>query len=542
MAKKESTMFLRTATGLVRPWSALDGFIYNVIAISPVIVFGFSLVNSFGIAPAGNMWLALLISGFFCTAGIAYFEAALISSMPRSGGDYIYQSRILGGGIGYVNIFVFIVIMQTIWVSFAAWWAVDHTVAPFLVIFGAMWKIESLTNAGVWMTTGNGFMFLGIIVVAWAAVINLAGMVWYRRAQKACFYIGMVGVVIVIGLLLTTTQAAFEQGFNSFWVDVFGLPPNMYQTVFETAQASGFSRAGNVGWESLIMGIPLAMAFMFPAWSAYNAGEIKGAGGFRSQIYQVVVAEIASIIIALALYTGLVHMVGVDWYASITWLFWNARASYPIPIAPYFGFLAAMIYKNPIPMLIVFITLQAWFWMWYVNINLAVSRTMLAMAFDREFPEKIAEVHPKTRAPWIAIIVIMLFGFVFVALFAYTSFSSLILGASLVTIVGFGGTALAALVMPWRRRDLYKSSPIGSIEVGKVPTLSIAGLIWIIFTIIALYIFATEPRVFFVSGWIAWAFLIGMYALALLFYLGYKLYRGRQGINVNLLYKEIPVE
>jgi amino acid transporter len=193
-------------------------------------------------------------------------------------------------------------------------------------------------------------------------------------------------------------------------------------------------------------------------------------------------------------------------------------------------------------MLIVFITLQAWFWMWYVNINLAVSRTMLAMAFDREFPEKIAEVHPKTRAPWIAIIVIMLFGFVFVALFAYTSFSSLILGASLVTIVGFGGTALAALVMPWRRRDLYKSSPIGSIEVGKVPTLSIAGLIWIIFTIIALYIFATEPRVFFVSGWIAWAFLIGMYALALLFYLGYKLYRGRQGINVNLLYKEIPVE
>jgi len=151
-------------------------------------------------------------------------------------------------------------------------------------------------------------------------------------------------------------------------------------------------------------------------------------------------------------------------------------------------------------------------------------------------------VHPRTRAPWIAIIVIMLLVFVFVALLAYTNFSSLILAASLVTIVGFAGTALAAFVMPWRRRDLCKSSPIGSVEVGKVPTLSIAGLIWIIFTIITLYIFATEPRVFFVSGWIAWAYLIGMYALATLFYLGYKLYRGRQGINVNLLYKEIPVE
>ena len=83
MAEKDSTMFLRTATGLVKPWSAFDGFIYNLIAINPVIVVAFGFVNGLGIAPGGNMWLALILSGVFCTA-LAYVEASLISSMPRS--------------------------------------------------------------------------------------------------------------------------------------------------------------------------------------------------------------------------------------------------------------------------------------------------------------------------------------------------------------------------------------------------------------------------------------------------------------------------
>jgi amino acid transporter len=421
-------------------------------------------------------------------------------------------------------------------------WAADHVIAPFFVIFGAMLHNQALTNAGLWMKAGDGFMVLGTIIIAWTAIINLVGMVWYRRVQKASFYIGIVGLVVMILVFLTTTQAAFEQGFNSFWVNVFGLQPNMYQAVVATAQANGYSQSPNVLWESLIIVIPLAMTFMFSAWSCYNAGEIKGAAGFRSQIFQVVLAEIVSIVLALALYTGIANMVGDSWYKAITWLFWNHGSAYPLPVAPYFGFLAALIFSNPIPMLVVFVTLQAWFWMWYPNITIAVSRTMLAMAFDREFPAKIADVHPRTRAPWIAIIVVSIIGIVSVALFAYTNFSQLILAASLVSILGFAGSALAATVMPWMRKGLYKSSPIAKHELGKIPTISIAGVIWLAFTVLAVYIFATEPRVFFVSGWVAWAYLIGMYVVAALFYLGYRLYRRRQGINVDLLYKQIPVE
>jgi hypothetical protein len=37
-------------------------------------------------------------------------------------------------------------------------------------------------------------------------------------------------------------------------------------------------------------------------------------------------------------------------------------------------------------------------------------------------------------------------------------------------------------------------------------------------------------------------YMLAMYLLALVIYLGFKAYRRRQGININKIYEEIPVE
>ena len=43
----------------------------------------------------------MLLSGVFVTfLVIAY--AGLVSTIPRAGGDYVWQSRILGGGLGFL--------------------------------------------------------------------------------------------------------------------------------------------------------------------------------------------------------------------------------------------------------------------------------------------------------------------------------------------------------------------------------------------------------------------------------------------------------
>ena len=129
-------------------------------------------------------------TGAICCV-LGFVEACLISCMPRSGGDYIFQSRILGGAIGYTDVFVAVIGTQALsGLSF------PHSLQV------TKWSLHSLllqvpahnwmVNAGEWMTQSNGLFVLGIVVVAWAGLVNLVGMKWYRRMQKGFFYIGFI--------------------------------------------------------------------------------------------------------------------------------------------------------------------------------------------------------------------------------------------------------------------------------------------------------------------------------------------------------------
>ena len=62
-----------------------------------------------------------------------------------------------------------------------------------------------------------------------------------------------------------------------------------------------------------------------------------------------------------------------------------------------------------------------------------------------------------------------------------TGFSKLTLDASLVIAVTFFGTAIAATILPWWKKDLYQKSPIVRYAIGGLPIISIAGAITTVF-------------------------------------------------------------
>ena len=85
--------FQRRSSGLVRDFSQTDTWMYNVLAMNPVIVgaltFGLVLITY----PHASLWLCFIIAGLFCCAeAVAY--ALFAAAMPRSGGDYVMQSRV----------------------------------------------------------------------------------------------------------------------------------------------------------------------------------------------------------------------------------------------------------------------------------------------------------------------------------------------------------------------------------------------------------------------------------------------------------------
>jgi hypothetical protein len=102
MTKSEadvSSLFVRKATGLVRAWSVWDAFIYATFSIN-LVTLGLYIFSQMYFLE-GGMLPTLLISAVFILAECVVY-AALVAVMPRSGGDYVWQSRILGGGIGFV--------------------------------------------------------------------------------------------------------------------------------------------------------------------------------------------------------------------------------------------------------------------------------------------------------------------------------------------------------------------------------------------------------------------------------------------------------
>src|SRR5919206_4223414 len=93
-------LFQRKATGLLRGWSVWDGFIYATFSIN-LITLGLFIFTSAPSIPDGSLIFAIILAGLYLIfQAITY--ASLIAVMPRAGGDYVWMSRILGGGIGFV--------------------------------------------------------------------------------------------------------------------------------------------------------------------------------------------------------------------------------------------------------------------------------------------------------------------------------------------------------------------------------------------------------------------------------------------------------
>src|SRR5919108_5965630 len=108
-------LFLRNATGLVKAWSTFDAFVYAFWSVNLITLglYGMSFAYT---VPDGQIIIAILLFGVLTTFLVITY-AMLVSVMPRTGGDYAWQSRVLGGAAGFV-------------LSITGWWFTLFLWAP----------------------------------------------------------------------------------------------------------------------------------------------------------------------------------------------------------------------------------------------------------------------------------------------------------------------------------------------------------------------------------------------------------------------------
>ena len=139
----ERAVFVRKATGLVRGWSTRDAFIYATFSIN-LITLGLFIFGYAPFIPDGSLVWAVLLAGFYLVVqGITY--ASLIAAMPRAGGDYVWISRVLGGGVGFV-------------LAVAGWWFILWLWVP---IYANILNVEVLGPMAAIIGWGSAVDFLG---------------------------------------------------------------------------------------------------------------------------------------------------------------------------------------------------------------------------------------------------------------------------------------------------------------------------------------------------------------------------------------------
>jgi hypothetical protein len=100
---------------------------------------------------------------------------------------------------------------------------------------------------------------------------------------------------------------------------------------------------------------------------------------------------------------------------------------------------------------------------------------------------------------------------------------------------------LAAILLPFLKPVIYKTSPCSKYHVAGVPVISIVGAVALGWWIILLYGMATIPALGVISL-PSIEFLAGVYVFGACVYYAFKWFRKREGIDVSFAFKEIPPE
>ncbi len=523
------TLFARQSTGLVRGWSIRDSFIFACLATTISLAF---YEFTFGVfVPRGQLITSVIITGVWVSFLVITY-AGLISVIPRAGGDYVWQSRLLGGPIGFV-------------MSGTAYWFIIWLWAP---IYGAILNVEVLQplfatagwlGAATWLSTHNGIFVVSLITIALAAVLVYIGMAGYARMQKWCFYGAIVGFAVMAIVLLASSRASFISAVDREGHSLFGVS-NTYAAI--TAAGAKLGGPWSLGLGPLgpsMLLVPMMIFYlMWPNWGSPLYGEVRGAQDFKRVFIGMFLGLWATVLISVIFLLLADKTFGWNFFNSANAAYWAGKS--PIPVFPYPVLMAGWLVHNEAFQIVLILLMSLWFFGFVGNLFLGSTRVMFAAAFDRVLPDAVADVSAKRHVPMVALVLMLTPSVALSALYAYWGhFSTYTLDAVLVVAVSYLVTTIAALVLPWRRPELWRASAASRYKVFGVPLVPAAAVITIGLFAFNLYEWLSNS-VYGVNSNASLIYMGLMYVLAIAIYVAARLVRRRQGIDLGLINKEIP--
>ncbi len=535
----EQMAFARKASGLVRGLSFVDafgvGFMNQGLTPSMWVMISFGL----GVYTGGNLIIATLLSAILCGVGFSLVWGILGGSMPRSGGEYIYNSRILHPIIGIAESFgnAFVWIM---WIYILAPWTVD----PGLVM---MFQFLTLPAAAEFCTQPIALFLIATLVNVIGLLFVVFGMKIFARVQKVIMVLGISGCLVILFVFTFTSHDAFILAWNNLSaqfgsIDYAGFLANARTAI---ADAGGKPLSPNWNWFDTL-GVMVAGSWLF-AYSyciTFIAGEVKRPDK------TIILANLSAILVPAAfmiwLAAALYNSVGFEFLSATAWVdnMGEGLAGYTLPWAPNFVGLAAVINHNGF---VVFMMAMSFivFNLWWVALSyLAFPRILFAWGMDRMGPKWFADIDYRWASPVKNHILCFILGEIGIAIYAFVMDPMTGLSVTGMEIVSvFGVTAIAALVFPFSKKakHIWESSPYKNWKILGIPVVTIGAVFNLIYLGILFYFFFFMKEMgeqeLVKGSLILYAIIWG---LGIAWYFYWKARNKKVGVDTNMTFGELP--
>jgi APA family basic amino acid/polyamine antiporter len=533
-------LFVRQSTGLVREASAVDATIFNAVFSAPVgATLAWGVFAALTLFPGADIVVATVISGII-NIPVLIMMALLASSMPRTGGDYVWVSRILSPPLALVSNFG-AALSATIGATFWARYFPVFALGPILVTLGIFFKNDQLIEWGNNFQKDGAWIFAGaMLMVVLMGAILIAGLKTTFRWQNIFWVIASVGTFLAFVVLLIGSTPDFEANFNALNAQYGG--GTMQQVISAVGATGAQPEPGNM--DATLPTVFIVMTFMmWNWWSVYLSGELKSASN-RGRQLGVMFGALAWDVVFIALGVILLFKVtGYDFMVAVN----QANDAYAIPQAPWYHFMASLVYNAPVLTFLIVGSFLFWSLPAMVGNTFMPIRTLFAWSFDRLLPERLSDVNERTHSPVIAIVteMVIITGMLIWSISSTDFITWLTLGvlAGVVCVVIVG---IAALLFPTRRPDLYRASPANMTFAG-IPVLYIVAPLSILVMLFLTWCTLAYPALalggnFDANWWQVPAFMGMIVVIGLAVYFIAKFVRRSQGIDIDLVYKELPPE
>jgi basic amino acid/polyamine antiporter, APA family len=458
VASAKPEVFTRKASGLVRVMSPWSAFFYNILTMG--LIFPWTYLWAPGSLPGGQLVWGIILAMLF-ELPIALVYVFLSTALPRSGGDYVFQSRVWGGGVAFAITMSGIVIWQFVWIALSGWLISYLGFAPLFLGLGATLGNPTLAAIGVWFTQPIPITIVSILNAGAALTLLISGFKNYVSFQRVMVVGTALAFLTTLIVLFFANPADVPAKLNAFSVAVGGTQ-NFYQGAIDAVKAAGIDINPPFSLLATLLVAPIAWTSL--QWACYSSeqnGEIKDAKSFKSQAFIFVGSLLVTGILLALLAVGLQKAIGSQFLYVAGAGYWSGVSAANIA-----GFnlwppiLAVALTGSPIIVLLIGIGYILNSFQIANNIMIGTSRIMVAASLDRAMPEWFSRVHEKYHTPVNALL--FFFTCSVFAIIAYNNvpgWIALTLGVTFGGGLGFSGTALAGIFFPYKAKEAYDSSP-----------------------------------------------------------------------------------